>query len=309
VFRLLLADLDGRLTVERLADHLSALADVTIALVQAMAWKALPRRHREQPRFAVIGYGKIGGKELGYASDLDLVFLYEDEHPDAPEVYTMLGRRLVTWLSAQTSSGNLFDIDLRLRPSGESGLLVSSLEAFERYQRNEDGLGAWTWEHQALTRARYCAGFAPLGAAFERLRNEVLARDRDLPKLAADVLEMRQKMLDGHPNRSPLFDLKHDRGGMVDIEFIVQYLVLAHSHEHARLLGNLGNIALLRIAGELGLIDPTLARQCGDAYRSYRKLQHGLRLNGAQFARVPHADAQPQIDAVRALWRAVFGVD
>lgn len=309
VFRLLLADLDGRLTVERLADHLSALADVTIALALAMAWKTTPRRHRDVPRFAVIGYGKIGGKELGYASDLDLVFVYDDDHPDAAEIYTMLARRLITWLSAQTSSGNLFDVDLRLRPSGEAGLLVSSFESFERYQRNEDGLGAWTWEHQALTRARYCAGYAPLGAAVERLRNEVLARERDLAKLAADVLEMRKRMLDGHPNRSQLFDLKHDRGGMVDIEFIVQYLVLAYAHRHPRLLGNLGNIALLRIAGELGLIDIRLATACADAYRLYRKLQHALRLNGAQYARVPHADVQPQIDAVRALWRAVFGVD
>jgi glutamate-ammonia-ligase adenylyltransferase len=309
VFRLLLADLDGRLTVERLADHLSALADVTIALALAMAWKAMPRRHREQPRFAVIGYGKIGGKELGYASDLDLVFVYDDADADAGEIYTMLARRLITWLSAQTSSGNLFDIDLRLRPHGEAGLLVSAFESFERYQRNDDGLGAWTWEHQALTRARYCAGFAPLGAAFERLRNEVLARERDLAKLAADVLEMRKRMLEGHPNRSPLFDLKHDRGGMVDIEFVVQFLVLAHSHRYPRLLGNLGNIALLAIAGELGLIDARLAAACADAYRLYRKLQHGLRLNGAPFARVPHAEVQPQIDAVRALWRAVFGTD
>jgi glutamate-ammonia-ligase adenylyltransferase len=309
VFRLLLADLDGRLTVERLADHLSALADVTIALALAMAWKAMPRRHRAHPRFAVIGYGKIGGKELGYASDLDLVFIYDDDHADAGEIYTMLARRLITWLSAQTASGNLFDVDLRLRPHGDAGLLVSSFESFARYQRNEDGLGAWTWEHQALTRARYCAGFAPLGAAFEALRNEVLARERDLARLAADVLEMRKRMLDGHPNRSSLFDLKHDRGGMVDIEFIVQYLVLAYAHRHPRLLGNLGNIALLKIAGELGLIDAALAAACADAYRSYRRLQHGLRLNGAPFARVPHADVQAQIDAVRALWREVFGTD
>jgi glutamate-ammonia-ligase adenylyltransferase len=295
--------------VERLADHLSALADVTIALALAMAWKAMPRRHRAHPRFAVIGYGKIGGKELGYASDLDLVFIYDDDHADAGEIYTMLARRLITWLSAQTASGNLFDVDLRLRPHGDAGLLVSSFESFARYQRNEDGLGAWTWEHQALTRARYCAGFAPLGAAFEALRNEVLARERDLARLAADVLEMRKRMLDGHPNRSSLFDLKHDRGGMVDIEFIVQYLVLAYAHRHPRLLGNLGNIALLKIAGELGLIDAALAAACADAYRSYRRLQHGLRLNGAPFARVPHADVQAQIDAVRALWREVFGTD
>jgi [glutamine synthetase] adenylyltransferase / [glutamine synthetase]-adenylyl-L-tyrosine phosphorylase len=230
LFRLLLADLDGQLTVERLADHLSLLADQTLSLALAGAWQSLSRRHRVAPAFAVIGYGKLGGKELGYASDLDIIFLFDDPHPDAPEIYALLGRRLTNWLTAQTSSGVLFEIDLRLRPNGNAGLLVSSIEAFEKYQRNEGGGGAWTWEHQALTRARFCCGDAALGARFEQVRCEVLARERARDSLVADVLAMRQKMHDGHPNRSALFDLKHDRGGMVDIEFIVQTLVLLHSH-------------------------------------------------------------------------------
>ena len=158
VFRLLVADLDGRLTVERLADHLSALADATLTLAIEYAWRSMARRHRDVPRFAVIGYGKLGGKELGYESDLDLIFLYDDEDPAAAEVYLLFARRLMTWLSAHTSSGKLFEIDLRLRPDGNTGLLVSPFDAFARYQRNEDGLGAWPWEHQALTRARYSAG-------------------------------------------------------------------------------------------------------------------------------------------------------
>ena len=249
VFRLLLADLDGKLTVERLADHLSALADAALDLALEGAWRAVPRKHRDTPAYAVIGYGKLGGKELGYASDLDLVLLYDDRHEDADVVYGMLTRRFMNWLTASTSSGVLFDIDLRLRPDGAKGLLVSPYAGFERYQRNDDGHGAWTWEPQALTRARFCAGDAALGARFERLRDELLARPRDVERLRADVLTMRQKMLDGHPNRSELFDVKHDRGGMVDIEFCVQYLVLAHAHAQPRLLGNLGNIALLRIAG------------------------------------------------------------
>jgi glutamate-ammonia-ligase adenylyltransferase len=311
VFRLLVADLDGRLTVERLADHLSALADAVLEIVLRQAWAGLARRHREAPRFAVIAYGKLGGKELGYASDLDLIFLYDDDHPDAPEIYALYARRIINWLTAQTASGILFDIDLRLRPNGNAGLLVSSRAAFERYQRNEDGRGAWTWEHQALTRARFCAGDAALGAAFEALRNEVLARPRDPVKLREEVLAMRARMHDGHPNRSALFDLKHDRGGMVDIEFIVQYLVLAHAHRHPQLLGNLGNIALLRIAGELGLIDAALATAAGDAYRTFRRLQHAQRLNatGEQSApaRVPPQRVASEAAAVRALWDAVFG--
>jgi glutamate-ammonia-ligase adenylyltransferase len=307
LFRLLLADLDGRLTVERLADHLSLLADQAVALALEGAWRSLSRRHREVPSFAVVGYGKWGGKELGYASDLDLIFLFDDPHPDAPEIYALLGRRLINWLTAQTSSGVLFDIDLRLRPSGNAGLLVSSIEAFEKYQRNEGGGGAWTWEHQALTRARFCCGDAALGARFEALRNEILARPRQPGPLRTDVLAMRQRMQDGHPNRSRQFDLKHDAGGMVDIEFIVQLLVLAHAHDHPRLLGNLGNIALLRIAAEEGLIDPGLAQRCADAYRHYRKLQHRLRLNSAEYARVEPAEVAASAEAVRALWRDVFG--
>ncbi|MFN9212699.1 MAG: bifunctional [glutamate--ammonia ligase]-adenylyl-L-tyrosine phosphorylase/[glutamate--ammonia-ligase] adenylyltransferase [Betaproteobacteria bacterium] len=307
VFRLLVADLDGRLTVERLADHLSALADATLAVVLEQVWATLPRRHAAECRFAILGYGKLGGKELGYASDLDLVFVYDDPHADAAETYTTLVRRLMLWLSTQTSSGHLFDVDLRLRPNGDSGLMVVPWDAFERYQRNDDGHGAWTWEHQALTRARFCAGDAALGARFEQLRCEVLARPRDLEKLRADVLQMRRKMTAGHPNRSALFDLKHDRGGMVDIEFIVQFLVLAHAHAQPSLLGNLGNIALLRIAGELGLIDATLAGEVADAYRSFRALQHKLRLNGAEYARVAPEQVAREAAAVRALWAAVIG--
>ncbi len=306
VFRLLVADLDGRLTVERLADHLSALADATLALTLESAWKTVARRHRAEPAFAVISYGKLGGKELGYASDLDLIFLYDDPHPDAPEIYSSLARRLVTWLTSQTSSGILFDIDLRLRPNGNAGLMVSSFDAFSRYQRNDDGLGAWVWETQALTRARYSCGDRALGARFEDERARVLARVRDLAALRKEVLAMRQKMFDGHPNPSPEFDLKHDRGGMVDIEFIVQYLVLAHAHERPQLLRNAGNIALLQMAGAMGLVDASLARQVADAYRTFRALQHRLRLNGAERARVAPEEVVHEVDAVRRLWHRVF---
>ncbi len=309
VFRLLVADLDGRLSVERLADHLSALADATLGAVLWQAWQVAPRRHIDTPRFAILGYGKLGGKELGYASDLDLVFVYDDESPEAEPNYVGLARRIVLWLTTMTSSGVLFDVDLRLRPDGEAGLPAVPIAAFERYQRREGGTGAWTWEHQALTRARFVAGDADIGDRFERLRNEVLAMPREKDKLAADVLDMRRRMLEGHPNRSELFDLKHDRGGMVDVEFIVQFLVLAHSHTKPALLGNLGNIALLGIAGELGLIDATLAGEVAAAYRRFRKLQHGLRLNNAPFARVEPDDVAREVACVRALWRAVFDND
>ena len=306
VFRLLVADLDGRLTVERLADHLSALADSTLALALEYAWSSLARRHRDVPRFAVIGYGKLGGKELGYESDLDLIFLYDDEDPAAAESYSLLVRRLMTWLTTQTSSGKLFEIDLRLRPDGNAGLMVSSFDAFARYQRNEDGHGAWPWEHQALTRARYSAGDSAIGERFEAERSRILMQRRDSRKLCADVLEMRARMLDGHPNPTVLFDVKHDRGGMVDVEFIVQFLVLAHAHEHSELVRNAGNIALLQITGQLQLIDASLARDVADAYRTFRSMQHRLRLNGAERARVARDEVEREAAAVTRLWNSVF---
>jgi glutamate-ammonia-ligase adenylyltransferase len=305
VFRLLTQDLAGLLTVERLGDHLSLAADLVMQVTIEACWRLVRTRHTEIPRFAVIGYGKLGGKELGYASDVDIVFLYDDPHDAAAEHYSRLAQRASSWLSSRTSAGVLFETDLALRPSGGSGLLVSSVSAFRRYQLES----AWTWEHQALTRARFCAGDAAIGAVFEAFRRDVLQAERDPAKLATDVLAMRKRMADAHPNRSGLFDLKHDRGGMVDIEFIVQYLVLARSRAHYELTGNLGNIALLHMAGALELVPVDLAHRVADAYREYRRLQHALRLNGAEFARIERARVAPHVEATLALWREVFGSD
>ncbi len=302
VFRLLAQDLAGLLTVEVLADHLSRLADIVLQVSLEACWALLPARHRERPRFAIIGYGKLGGKELGYASDLDMVFLFDDAAERAEENYLRLAQRYNNWLSANTSSGPLFETDLALRPSGNKGLLVSSLAGFDEYQERS----AWSWEHQALTRARYCAGDEEVGQRFEDIRTRILMRERDATALAREVVAMRERILAAHPNRSGLFDLKHDRGGMIDIEFTVQYLVLVHAHRHASLTGNLGNIALLGIAASLGLIPPALAEACRTAYREFRRLQHALRLNGAKYARVPSAQVTPQIQAVQNLWNAIF---
>ncbi|HET7197898.1 MAG TPA: bifunctional [glutamate--ammonia ligase]-adenylyl-L-tyrosine phosphorylase/[glutamate--ammonia-ligase] adenylyltransferase [Burkholderiales bacterium] len=299
VFRLLTQDLAGLLTVERLADHLSALADLMLEATLECAWDELPRRHREgPPRFAVIAYGKLGGKELGYASDLDIIFLYDDAAEAAGEVYARLAQRLNRWLTSRTPSGILFETDLELRPSGASGLLVSTVEAFARYQERE----AWVWEHQALTRARFSAGDRAVGAAFEAIRERILTRERNAAQLAREIAAMREKLHAAHPNRSGLFDVKHDTGGMIDIEFSVQFLVLAHAARFAGLTRNLGNIALLGMAGELGLIDRALAARCQAAYREYRRRQHALRLNGAAYARVPPAEVAAHVAAVGELW-------
>ncbi|THF55613.1 bifunctional [glutamate--ammonia ligase]-adenylyl-L-tyrosine phosphorylase/[glutamate--ammonia-ligase] adenylyltransferase [Pseudothauera rhizosphaerae] len=302
VFRLLTQDIAGVLTVERLADHLSALADIMLALAIPLCWRKIRNRHRDEPKFAVISYGKLGGKELGYASDLDIVFLYDDDAPEAAELYSRLAQRVNTWLSSQTAAGILFETDLRLRPNGDAGLIACSLDSFRKYQLES----AWVWEHQALTRARFSAGDAALGEAFEGIRDEVLRLPRDLAELRREVLEMRQKMRDAHAGKSELFDLKHDDGGLVDVEFLVQYLVLGHAHAHPQLTGNLGNIALLRIAGELGLIPADLAAACGDSYRRLRHLQHRQRLNDRP-SRVDPDEAAAVRRPVQALWRHVFG--
>ena len=301
--RLLAQDVAGRLTLEALSDHLSYLADTLLAETLARCWAGLKTRHRDEPRFAVIGYGKLGGKELGYASDLDLVFLYDDEDARAQEIYARLAQRINTWLGTLTSAGMLYETDLRLRPDGASGLLVSSTEAFRDYQLHH----AWLWEHQALTRARFVCGDASIGETFETLRREVLRLPRDAGTLREEVLAMREKMHAGHVNDSELFDLKHDRGGIVDVEFCVQYLVLRHCAAHPELADNVGNIALLLRAGTAGLIPADVAQAAADAYRELRRQQHAIKLSGAEYARVPPAAMESVRDAVSALWAQVMG--
>lgn len=303
LFRLLSQDLAGELTVEHLADHLSALADAIVRATVPAAWQTLATRHREVPKFAVIAYGKLGGKELGYVSDLDVIFLFDDDDQEAQGLYAKLAQRFITWMTTHTAAGTLFDIDTALRPDGASGMLVSSLSAFERYQGNS----AWVWEHQALSRARFCAGDAAIGARFEQIREAVLRKQRDEATLKQDVIAMRQKMSSAYANRSELFDLKHDAGGMIDIEFIVQYLVLRHAHDYPQLCANIGNIGLLKLCGELGLIDAPLGEQVADAYRLMRKLQHQHRLQGNDKARVELTQVETAVAQVSALWVEVLG--
>lgn len=303
LFHLIAQDFAGTLTVERLSDHLSELADLMLGRTLNLVWSTLPKRHCPSPRFAVVGFGKLGGKELGYGSDLDIVFLYDDAAGEAPENYARLAQRLNAWLNAYTGAGVLYQTDLRLRPDGASGLLVSPLSAFAEYQQKQ----AWVWEHQALTRARFCAGDAGIGAAFEALRVQVLRQRRDLATLRTEVLAMREKMRAEHRPPKDAFDVKADAGGLIDVEFAVQYLVLGHAHKHEALTRNSGNIALLQAAADLGLLPGALAVGAADAYRALRRLQHQTWLNEMAQARVAHEVARPHAQAVKALWRAVFG--
>ena len=303
------------LPVEQVSDHLSALADLILQTTFERVWPSVLKKFElpadTNPPFAVISYGKLGGKELGYASDLDIIFLYQADEADyaAQEIYALLAKRMINWLTAFTSTGSLFEIDTRLRPNGSAGFLVTNAEAFRKYQLREGDNAAWVWEHQALTRARFSAGNSLVGSFFDSVRSEVLSQQRNIEQLRSEILEMRRKVHAGHPNANPEFDLKHDAGGMVDIEFMVQFLVLAYAHQHPKLIGNLGNIALLQIAGEIGLIAPEAAQSVGDAYRLLRARQHRLRLDGAEKTRVD-LDQEPEFiaarDAVQALWLEIF---
>ncbi|MEC5385935.1 bifunctional [glutamate--ammonia ligase]-adenylyl-L-tyrosine phosphorylase/[glutamate--ammonia-ligase] adenylyltransferase [Uliginosibacterium sp. H3] len=301
LFRLLNRDLAGDLTVESLSDKLSELADIVLEETLKQCWNKLTKRHAEQHRFAIIGYGKLGGKELGYASDLDIVFLHDDPDPEAQVVYARLAQRINTWISSRTSAGMLFETDLRLRPNGDSGLLVSSLEAFEEYQRGS----AWVWEHQALTRARFCAGNREVGARFERLRHELLCQPRDTFKLRDEVVAMRKKMMDAHANKGAGFQLKHDAGGLIDVEFLVQFLVLAFANQWPELAANSGNIALLKLAANVGLLPADIAHDAANAYRQLRHAQHALRLNEHDSRIDDDSLAGPRA-AVERLWQCVF---
>jgi len=301
IFHLLAMDLQGLLPLEKLSDHLSDLADLVLRHVLALCWAYARKRHCEVAKFAIISYGKLGGKEMGYVSDLDMIFLYDDDHPDAQENYARLGKSINAMLGSYTASGRLYETDLRLRPNGASGLLVSSIEAFTDYQQHH----AWVWEHQALTRARFSAGDQQVGAAFEAIRKQVLAMPRDLAKLREEIIVMRQKMHDGHLNPSALFDIKHDSGGMVDIEFMVQYLVLAYAHQYPQLTANAGNLALLKMAAEFALIDAELAEQNRSLYRVLRQTQHRMRLNDVSPCRVEPGEID--VAASLRLWGDLFG--
>ena len=302
LFRLLAQDLEGKISVEHLADALSQLADIMVEATIQAVWETIATRHCDRPKFAVIAYGKLGGKELGYASDLDVIFLYDDDHQDAPALYAKLAQRFITWMTSHTPAGILFDIDIALRPDGASGLMVSSISAFARYQEKS----AWLWEHQALTRARFCAGDTTIATQFDQIREQVLRQQRDPEKLRMEVVSMRKKMSDAHPNRTELFDLKHDSGGMIDIEFIVQFLILQHAHHYPELTKNIGNIALLKRCGELGLIDHKMANETANAYRLFRKLQHNIRLQGEERARVTREKIASELLATRTLWNSLF---
>jgi [glutamine synthetase] adenylyltransferase / [glutamine synthetase]-adenylyl-L-tyrosine phosphorylase len=295
VLRLTAADVEGELAVMALSDELSALADTILDVTIEMA-AGEPLRG-----FCVVGYGKLGGKELGYASDLDIVFLYDETLSIASEQVGRLAQRIISWITSLTPAGVLYETDLRLRPDGAKGLLVSSLNAFRDYQLKR----AWTWEHQALTRARFAAGDAALGGRFDALRDEILAQPRDRAKLFADIVAMRRKMRAEH--KADAQELKHIAGGIIDLEFCVQALVLADGPAHPQLRENKGNHMLLKRAADLALIDAKVAIDAAEAYLAMRRRTHEAALNDDEKVKVAPGELEPERAAVRLLETRLFG--
>ncbi|MBD9501531.1 bifunctional [glutamate--ammonia ligase]-adenylyl-L-tyrosine phosphorylase/[glutamate--ammonia-ligase] adenylyltransferase [Pseudomonas sp. BGr12] len=303
--RVVASEIAGTLPLMKVSDYLTWLAEAILEQVLSLTWDQLVQRHGRPtrvdgtpcaPDFIIIGYGKSGGLELGHGSDLDLVFIHDGDPQsetdgakpiDGAQFYTRLGQKIIHFLTAQTPSGMLYEVDMRLRPSGASGLLVSSLRAFEAYQLGE----AWTWEHQALVRARVLAGCQRVAVAFEAIRAKVLGQQRDLAELRKEVSEMRAKMRDnlGTPSTAAgtaanafeaaaPFDLKQDAGGIVDIEFMVQYAALAWSWQHPELVEFTDNIRILEALERVGLMSGEDVLKLQDAYKAYRAAAHRLSL-------------------------------
>ncbi|MGO2054550.1 MAG: bifunctional [glutamate--ammonia ligase]-adenylyl-L-tyrosine phosphorylase/[glutamate--ammonia-ligase] adenylyltransferase, partial [Halomonadaceae bacterium] len=259
--------------------------------------------------FLIIGYGKLGGIELGYSSDLDLVFLHDNDGSgttdgprpiDTPVFFTRLGQRIIHLLTAVTPAGSLYEVDMRLRPSGNSGLLVTSLAAFADYQRQN----AWTWEHQALVRARVVAGSDALTEKFSQLRGDILSAERDKAVLREEVVKMRQKMRDhlGSKTTSDTFNVKHDAGGMVDIEFLCQYAVLALANQTPELLTYSDNIRILEQLTESGHLPAEEAERLREAYLEYRSTTHRAALTGEKALSDEEA-FRAHREIVTALWQ------
>ncbi|WPL15148.1 Glutamate-ammonia-ligase adenylyltransferase [Thiorhodovibrio winogradskyi] len=317
--RVAAADITGAIPLMVVSDYLSEIAEAAVARSLNLAWDGLSPRHgvpagrdRQHNGFLVLGYGKLGGIELGYHSDLDLVFLYdgegamdatEGERPvTAAQFYIRLGQRLIHIMTTPTYSGVLYEIDMRLRPDGQKGMIARSLDSFAAYQREE----AWTWEHQALVRARPVAGDPKLGQGFAEVRRAILQLERDPEKLRAEVREMRAKMranLDKSNARQ--FDLKQGRGGIADIEFMVQYAVLRWAAQYPELTDWTDNIRLLESLKRLDLLPGDSAEVLTAAYKSLRAAYHRNALRDAP-GRVANDQLLTERERVEQLWHSLM---
>jgi len=323
ILRVAASELKGTLPLMKVSDYLTWIAEVVLDHVVDVAFANLVSRHGYPRRkdgsacetdFAILGYGKLGGIELGYTSDLDLVFVHQadpelatdGEKPiDNAVFYTRLGQRIVHILNTQTPSGQLYEVDMRLRPSGNSGLLVSTLQAFEKYQRED----AWTWEHQALARARGVAGCSETLEAFESIRHDILCQPRDREKLRKEVVDMREKMRASlatpESRQAEVFHIKHDTGGIVDIEFMVQYLMLAWCAEHPELTQWSDNIRQMEELGRAGVMAVEDAEKLRETFIALRSTIHRRALQNLN-SQVDGDAFTEERDYIRAMWKKVM---
>ncbi len=325
VFQVAVADLSGALPLMKVSDRLTDIAELVLERALAMARGELQAVHgkpvcgdgrdRREAGFAIVAYGKLGGLELGYGSDLDIVFLHdsagENQQTDGSRpldngrFFARVAQRIVSMLTTQTGAGAMYEVDTRLRPSGKSGLLVSAVQAFENYQREE----AWTWEHQALLRARAVAGDRDVMAAFETVRRRILVQPRDDDALRDAVRTMRERMRRELGGGGPrLFHIKRDPGGITDIEFLVQFQVLRHAYAFPALVTWSDNIRQLEALADAALIETAVAKRLASIYRAYRRRLHRRNLMGDDpLVRAGEFDAERE--TVVAEWRAVFGTN
>jgi glutamate-ammonia-ligase adenylyltransferase len=323
VFSTALADLTGRLPLMRVSDRLTDIAELIVQCCMDLAWQQITRIHGvplcgesrvagRPVKVAAAGYGKLGGWELGYGSDLDLVFLHDSAGEfqqtdgirpiDNLVFFLRLGQRIVHLLTMHSAAGRLYEVDMRLRPNGKGGFLMTGIDAFEQYQHYE----AWTWEHQALLRARAVGGDSVLCRRFEAVRKAVLCTAVRRDSLRKDVLEMRQRMRRELAQTDPArFDIKQDPGGIADIEFLVQYWVLGAAAEHPELIAHSDNIRQLEGLAHAGIIESETARWLEETYINYRTILHHLSLEGGQrlVEAGPHAGTRAK---VREIWREAF---
>ncbi len=292
--RVAAADITDVLPLMRVSDHLSDIAETLLETVVSLSWEHLVAKHGQpsaslngnpcEKGFAVIAYGKLGGLELGYGSDLDMVFIHAgdkgqtsgDRPIENSQFYARLGQRVVHLLTTHTAAGRIYEIDMRLRPSGSSGLLVSHFTSFQAYQSQD----AWTWEHQALLRTRAIIGDKYLTDWFNRVREDILTRKRHKKTLQEEVISMREKMRSNLSQHDPdRFDLKQDRGGIVDIEFLVQFLVLLNAHKFNALVTYPDNVRQIQALHETGILDEKVAHLLRRIYLVYRATVHRLNLS------------------------------
>jgi glutamate-ammonia-ligase adenylyltransferase len=311
-------DVQGVMNLMQVSDHLTELASVCLHFSVEIAWGQMIAKYGypvgssfEHKNFGVIGYGKIGGYELGYGSDLDIVFVHNcnSSQPtdgikpiDSRQFYLKLSQRVMHIFTTRTLSGELYEVDTRLRPSGASGLLAINIETFAEYQQTE----AWTWEHQALVRSRFILGDEHLGQRFNQIRHDILTKQRDADLLKKDIASMRVKMFDNlNKEKEGFFDLKQSRGGIADIEFISQFLVLSKSYQYPELTDLPDNIRILQQACRLNLISESDNKELVDAYILYRRLYHTASLNGDEKLSQLNEIADSR-DKVLNIWQSLF---